>query len=69
MFSLSIVIRFDVFEYFRFCCLPNGESLSVNESDFQRVKKTSHRSIVIAVCLAAHAATQAIFADQSLISF
>ena len=39
----------------------------LNELNFQRVKKTLHRSIVITVGSASHAAVQAIGLDQSLI--
>ena len=46
--SLSIVVRFNVFEYLRFRLAPIRESFPVNEFDFQGVKKALHRGIVIA---------------------
>ena len=68
MFSLPIVIRFDVLKDSMFGDAPSRVPFSVNEFDFQRVKKAFHRSIVITVGSASHAATQAVVPDQSLIS-
>jgi len=68
MFSLSIVISFDVFEYLRFSGATSHVSLSVNQLDFQCVKKALHRRIVVAGGFATHAAAQTIVFDQSLIS-
>ena len=68
MFSLSIVIRFDVFKDSGFGHAPSKVSFSVNELDFQSMKKTLRHGIIIAVGLASHAAAQAVVLDQSLIS-
>ncbi len=68
MFSLPIVIRFDVLKDFMFDDASSRVSFPVNEFDFQRVKETLHRGIVITVRSAAHAAAQAVVFDQSLIS-
>ena len=68
MFSLPIVIRFDVLKDSGFGRSPGSVSFSVNEFDFQRVEKALHSSIVIAIGSAAHAAMQVIVFDQSLIS-
>ena len=68
MFSLPIVIRFDVLKDSGFCHLPSRVTFSVNEFDFQRMEKALHRSIVIAIGCAAHAAEQAIVFDQALIA-
>lgn len=67
--SLPIVIRFDVLKDTGFCHSPRRVSFAVNQFDFQRVEKALHRSVVIAIGSAAHAATQTIIFDQSLISF
>ena len=69
MFSLPIVVRFYVFEYPVFCHAPSQVPFSVNEFNFQRVKKALHRGIVITGGSAAHAAAQTIVLNQSLISF
>ena len=68
MFSLPIVIRFDVLKDSMFGDASSYVSFSMNEFDLQRVKKALHRSIVITVSSAAHAAAQAVVLDQSLIS-
>lgn len=68
VFSLPIIIRFDIFKESGFCHAPSHVSFSVNEFDFQRVKKTLHGSIVITVGSASHAATQTVIFEQSLIS-
>lgn len=49
MFSLSIVIRFYVFELAGSRALPAEMSLAVDQFNFQCVKKAVHRGIVIAV--------------------
>ncbi len=61
--SLPIVIRFDVLKDSGFGHSPSSVTFSVNEFDFQRVEKALHRSIVIAIGSAAHAAAQAIVLD------
>ena len=58
MFSLPIVIRFDVLKDSMFGDASSQVSFSVNQFDFQRVKKALHRSIVITVGSASHAAAQ-----------
>ena len=68
MFSLPIVIRFDVLKDSMYSDASSGVAFAVNELDFQRVEKALHRSIVIAVGSAPHAAAQTIVSDQSLIS-
>ena len=68
MFSLPIVIRFDVLKDSMFSDASSHISFAVNEFDFQRVEKTLHRSIVITVGFASHAAAQTVVLDQSLIS-
>ncbi len=68
VFSLPIVIRFDVLKESMFGDASSHVSFAVNEFDFQRVKKALHRSIVITVGSSAHAAAQTIVSDQSLIS-
>ena len=39
----------------------------MNQLDFQRVKKTLHRGIVVTVSFASHAAAKPVVFDQSLI--
>lgn len=68
MFALSIVIRFNVFEYLRFSRATSRVWLSVNQFDFQCVKETLHRSIVVTDGFATHTAAQAIVVNQSLLS-
>ncbi len=68
VFSLPIVIRFNVLKDSAFSDASSQVSFAVNELDFQRVKKTLHRCIVITVGSAPHAAAQTIVLDQSLIS-
>ena len=63
MFSLPIVVRFDVLKYSMFGNTSSRISFAVNEFDFQCVEKALHRSIVITVCSAAHAAAQAVVPD------
>ena len=68
VFSLPIVIRFNVLKDSAFSDASSDVPFPVNELDFQRVKKTLHRCIVITVGSAPHAAAQTIVLDQSLIS-
>ncbi len=68
MFSLPIVIRFDVLKDSVFRHASSQVSFSMNEFDFQRMKKALHRSIIMTVGSASHAAGQTIVLDQSLIS-
>ncbi len=68
VFSLPIVIRFDVFKDTGFCHAPSNVSFSVNELDFQSVKEALHHRIVMTGGSASHAAAQAVVLDQSLIS-
>ena len=68
VFSLPIVIRFNVFKDVRFGHAPSNVSFSVNELHFQSVKEALHRRIVITGGSASHAAAQAVVLDQSLIS-
>ena len=68
VFSLPIVIRFDVFKDAGFGHAPSNVSFSVNELDFQCVKEALHRRIVITGGSASHAAAQVVVLDQSLIS-
>ena len=68
VFSLPIVIRFDVLKDSMFGDASSHVSFSVNEFDFQRVKKALHRSIVITVSSAAHAATKTVVPDQPLVT-
>ena len=67
VFSLPIVIRFDVLKYSMFGNASSRVSFAVNEFDFQRVKKALHRSIVITGSSAAHAAAKTVVSNQSLI--
>jgi hypothetical protein len=67
VFSLPIVIRFNVFEYSGFCHAPSGVPFTMNKFDIQGVKKALHRRIFITVGPASQAATQTIILDQSLI--
>ena len=68
VFSLPIVVRFNVFKYPGFCHAPSGVPFTVNEFDFQRVKKALHCRIVVTVSPASHAAAQTVILDQLLIS-
>ena len=68
MSSLSIVIRFDVFEYSKCGDSPRDIFFAVNELDFQGVEKTLHRSIVVTVRPASHTAAQPVTFNQSLIA-
>ena len=56
MFSLSIVIRFNVLKDSMFGETSSRVTFTVNEFDFQRVKKTLHRGIVVTGGSASHAA-------------
>ncbi len=69
VFSLPIVIRFDVFKYAGFGHAPSNVSFSVNELDFQGMKKALRHGVIIAIGFASHAAAQPVVLDQSLISF
>jgi hypothetical protein len=69
MLSLPIVIRFDVFKDAELSHAASLVSFSVNEFNFQRVKKALHRGVVITGGFAPHTATQTVVLDQSLISF
>ncbi len=68
MFSLPIVIRFNVLKDSAFSDASGDVRFPMNELDFQRVKKALHRGIVITVGSASNAAAQTIVLDQSLIS-
>ena len=68
MFSLPIVIRFDVLKYSMFGDASSRVSLPVNEFDFQCVEETLHRGVVVTVGSTAHTAAQAVAFDQSLVS-
>ena len=68
MFSLPIVIRFDVLKYSMFGNAPSCVSFTVNEFDFQCVKKALHRSVVITGRSATHAAAKTVVSNQSLIA-
>ncbi len=63
MFSLPIVIRFDVLKDSMFGDASSHVSFPVNEFDFQRVEKALHRGIVITIGSASHAAAQAAVFD------
>ena len=67
VFSLPIVIRFDVLKNSVFHHASNQVSFSMNEFDFS-VQKALHCSIIMTVVSASHAAGQTIVLDQSLIS-
>ncbi len=67
MLSLPIVIRFYVLKDSMFGDASSRVTFAVNEFDFQRVKKTLHRGIVITGSSASHAAARPIVLDQSLI--
>ena len=68
MFSLPIVIRFDVLKNPGFSDTSSHISFPVNKFNFQRVEKTLHRGIVITVGSASHAAAKTVTLNQSLIS-
>ena len=68
MFSLPIVIRFDVLKDSMYGDASSRVSFPVNELDFQGVKKTLHRRVVVAVGSTSHTTAQAVAPDQSLIS-
>lgn len=68
MFSLPIVIRFNVFKYSGFCHAPSAVPLAVNQFNFQCVKKTLGHGVVITGGSAAHAAAQTAVIDQLLVS-
>ena len=68
VFSLPIVIRFDVLKDTGSSTAPSRVPFPVNEFDFQGMKKTLRHSIVIAVGFASHAAAQPVVLDQSLIT-
>jgi len=67
MFSVSIIIRFDVFNDTRFWHAPNHIPLLVNEGDFQNAKEALRDRLIVAVCSAPHATAQkTIVPDQLL---
>ena len=68
VFSLPIVIRFDVLKDTGSGSAPSRVPFPVNEFDFQRVEKALSHGIVITVGFAPHAAAQAVVFDQSLIT-
>ncbi len=68
MFSLSIVIRFDVLKDSGCCHSSRDVPFAVNELNFQRVEKTLHCGVVVTVRFASHAAAQPVVLNQSLIS-
>ena len=63
VFSLPIVIRFNVFKDAGSGHAPSNVSFSVNEFDFQCVKEALHRRVVITGGSASHAASQAVVLD------
>ena len=56
VFSLPIVIRFDVLKESVFRHASSQVSFSMNEFDFQRMKKALHCSIIMTVGSASQAA-------------
>ncbi len=68
VFSLPIVVRFDVFKDSGFGHTPSRVSFSMNELDFQGMKKALRHGVIIAVGFASHATPQTVALDQSLIS-
>ena len=67
VFSLPIVIRFDVLKNTGCGPAPRPVPFAVNEFDFQRMKKTLHGGVVIAGGSAAHATAQLGVFEQALI--
>ena len=68
VFSLPVVIRFDVLKDSGFSFAPSSVPFSMNEFDFQCVEKTLNHGIIITIGFTSHAATQPVVLDQSLIS-
>ena len=68
MFSLPIIIRFNVLKDSVFRDASSHVSFPVHQFDFQRVKKALHRSIVITGSSAAHTAAKTVVSNQSLIA-
>ncbi len=68
VFSLPIVVRFDVFKDSGIGHIPSRVSFSMNELDFQGMKKALRHGVIIAVGFASHATAQTVALDQSLIS-
>ena len=67
MFSLTIVVRFYVLEYRTSSRLSGRISFSVNQFNFQRMKETFHRRIVITGCSTTHGTAQTRYLDQPLV--
>ena len=67
VFSLPIVIRFDVLKDTGLGHVPPGVSFSVNEFNFQGMEKTLGDGIVIAGGSAPHAAAQRMTGEKELI--
>ena len=69
MFSLSIIIHFDVFNDTRFWHAPNHIPLLANKRDFQDSKEALRDRLIVAVCSAPHASVpQTILPNQLLIT-
>lgn len=67
MEPLSIVVNLDVFEHVGLGLLARCKAFAVNGLDLQAVVPTLHSGIVVTVAFLAHAASQAVIAEQSLV--
>ena len=68
VFSLPIVIRFDVLEDTGLRHAPSQVSFAMNQFDFQRVKKTLRYGVVVTGRSSPHATAQAVVLYQPLIA-
>ena len=65
VFSLPIIIRFDVFKDTGLSHAPSQVPFSVNEFDFQGVKEALRDGVIVAGGFAPHATTQTFVPDQA----
>ena len=68
VFSLPIVIRFDVLKNSGLSPAPCHVPFSVNEFNLQGMEETLRDGVIVTIALMPHATAQAIAADQLLIS-
>lgn len=67
MFSLPIIIRFNLFKNTGFGSAPCHVPCSVNEFDFQGVQEALRDRIIVAGGFAPHTTAQPVVPDQSLV--
>lgn len=68
VFSLPIIIRFNVFKDTGFGHAPRHVPLPVNQFDFQGMKEALREGVIVAGGMAPHAPVQAMAPDQLLIA-